>query len=84
MKTALIHEWFVVLAGAENVFKEISNLFSEADIFSLIEHLPDNSYFLVSSHKLTTSFLQNLPKIKNYYQKLLIFMPYAIETFDLY
>lgn len=84
MRIALIHEWFVVLAGAENVFREISNLFPEADLFSLIEYLGTKSHHsIISSHKLTTSFLQKFPNIKNFYQKLLVFMPYAIETFDL-
>jgi glycosyltransferase involved in cell wall biosynthesis len=83
MKTAIVHDWLVTYAGAERVLAEIIALFPDADIFSLIDHLPTAQRGFLGGRKVRTSFLQQIPFIGRTYRGFLPLMPAAIERFDL-
>lgn len=83
MKIAIIHDWFVTYAGAERVLEQILNVFPEADLYSIIDFLPNNGRAFIKNKKVNTSFIQNLPFAKNKYRQYLPLMPLAIEQFDL-
>ena len=83
-KVAIIHDWLTVWAGAEKVLEQMLELWPEADVFCLINHLPENQEreFLKGRVK-KTSFLQDIPFSKKIYRFCLPLMPFAIEQFDL-
>lgn len=83
MKVAIVHDWLVTYAGAERVLEQLLNIFPEADLYSIVDFLPENNRAFIKNKKVTTSFIQNLPKAKTKYRNYLPLMPLAIEQFDL-
>lgn len=83
MRVAIVQDWLVIYGGAERVLEHILDMFPEADLFSLIDFVPDEQRHFLRGRKPKTSFLQNIPGAKNNYRKLLPLMPFAIEQFDL-
>src|SRR5271169_6981043 len=83
MKTAIIHDWLVSYAGSERVLEQIIELYPDADLFSLIDFLPDRERQFLQHKKIHTSFLQHFPFARNKYRTYLPFMPLAIQQFDL-
>ncbi|MBI5346333.1 MAG: glycosyltransferase family 4 protein [Chlamydiae bacterium] len=82
MKTALIHDWLVSIAGGEQVLKSIYEIFP-SPIFTLIKNEKGlkNSFF--EDKEIFTSFIQKLPFGVKKYQSYLPLFPWAIEQFDL-
>ncbi|NGX34395.1 MAG: GDP-mannose-dependent alpha-(1-6)-phosphatidylinositol monomannoside mannosyltransferase [Candidatus Anoxychlamydiales bacterium] len=82
MKTAIVHDWLVSVAGGEKVLKLMHDLYP-SKIYTLLKNpkFLKNSFF--EDKKIETSFIQKLPFSKNLYQKYLMFFPFAIEQFDL-
>ena len=83
MKVAVIHDWLVVVGGAEKVLGEILEIFPQAELFCLLDFLPTKERGIIGYRKTTTSFIQNLPFAKTRYRRYLPLMPLAIEQFDL-
>lgn len=83
MKVAIVHDWLVTYAGAERVLEQLLNIFPEADLYSIVDFLPENNRNFIKNKKVTTSFIQKLPKAKTKYRNYLPLMPLAIEQFDL-
>jgi glycosyltransferase involved in cell wall biosynthesis len=83
MKTAVVHDWLVTYAGAERALEQILALYPEAELYSLIDFLPQGSRGFILDKKVRTSFIQSLPFAKKKYRSYLPLMPLAIEQFDL-
>jgi glycosyltransferase involved in cell wall biosynthesis len=83
MKVAIIHDWLVTYAGAERVLEQMLNCFPEADLFSIVDFLPQGSRSFIKDKPVTTSFIQKLPNARTKYRSYLPLMPLAIEQFDL-
>lgn len=83
LRVAIIHEWLVTFAGAEKVLAELLQMYPQADLFCLVDFLPEKDRAFLEGHKITTSFLQKLPRAKNKYRSYLPLMPLAVEQFDL-
>ncbi|WP_088892745.1 glycosyltransferase family 4 protein [Leptolyngbya ohadii] len=83
MKVAIVHEWLVTHAGSERVVEQILNLYPEADLFSLVEFLPENLRYFIRNKSVKTSFIQRLPLANPHFRQYLPLMPLAIEQFDL-
>jgi len=82
MKTAIIHEWLVTIAGAESVLQSINSLYP-GDIFTLF-HDPRGVADSPWEHaKVNTSFLQHMPWGKKRHRMYLPLFPMAVEQFDL-
>lgn len=82
-RVAVIHDWLTVYAGAERVLEQMLNVLPQADLYSLVDFLPDDQRGFIQHKPVTTSFLQGLPRAKTHYRNYLLFMPLAIEQFDL-
>ena len=83
MKVAIIHDWLPLLAGAEKVLKELLAIYPDADVFTLFDFLTEKERSKTFGNtKITTSYLNRLPKVKKYYRNLLPFCTQAIEDFD--
>lgn len=83
MKTAIVHEWLVTYAGSERVCEQLLLLHPEADLFSLVNFLPDSLQHFIQHKPVHTSFIQHLPFANPNFRRYLPLMPMAIEQFDL-
>ncbi|AUR51600.1 glycosyltransferase family 4 protein [Aquella oligotrophica] len=83
MKVAIVHDWLYTYAGAEKVLERIINCFSEADLFSLIDFLPENKRDFIQNKPVKTSFIQKMPFARTKHRHYLPLMPLAIEQLDL-
>lgn len=82
MKIAIVCDWLVTYAGAEKVLEQILNVFPEADLFAIVDFLPENNRAFIKNKKVVTSFIQKLPKAKTKYRNYLPLMPLAMEQLD--
>jgi len=83
MKIAIVHEWLTTYAGSEKVLEAMLTEYPEADVFTLINFLPEKHGSIILPRVVKTSFVQKLPFVKRYYRYLLPLMPLAIEQYDL-
>ena len=83
MKIAIVHDWLVTYAGAERVLEEMLAVYPDADLFSLIEFLPESERQFLGGRQVQTSFLQRMPGARKHYRTYLPLMPFAVEQFDL-
>ncbi|MFI4547331.1 glycosyltransferase family 4 protein [Klebsiella pneumoniae] len=78
----IVADWLVTYAGAERVIKEFLDIFPESELYSVVDFLQPEARNELHGKHAVTSFIQNLPKSKNNYQKYLPLMPLAIEQLD--
>jgi glycosyltransferase involved in cell wall biosynthesis len=78
-RVALAHHWLTGMRGGEKVLEEISLLFPEAPIYTLVAQ-PDRLSARLRSHPLHTSWLQRVPGAARHYRRLLPLFPAAIST----
>lgn len=83
MKVAIVHDWLVVYAGAEKVLEQLILLYPEADLFSVVDFLPEPQRRFLQGKPVRTSFIQKLPFARTKYRHYLGLMPLAVEQFDL-
>lgn len=83
MKVAIIHDWLVTYAGAERVLEQVLSIYEDADVYTIVDFMPEEDRQFLDGHKVHTSFIQRLPFSKKKYRSYLPLMPYAVETFDL-
>lgn len=83
MKIAIVCDWLVTFAGAERVLAEMIQCFPEADVFAIIDFLPEEQRGFLRNKPVTTTYIQKFPFAKKLYRSYLPFMPMAIEQLDL-
>lgn len=82
MKTALIHDWLVTLAGAEKVLQAIYELYP-SPIYTLLQDPARLKGSFLEEAEIHSSFLQKFPRAKKKYRSYLPFFPMAIESHDI-
>ncbi len=82
LKIAVVHEWLVDHSGSEKVLEQILQVFPEADLFSVVEFLPEDLKYFIQHKSVHTTFIQKLPFAKKKYRNYLPLMPLAIEQLD--
>jgi len=84
MRIAIVHEWLVNYAGSERVVESFTNIWPEADVFSLVDFLTEEQReIILKGKKVKTSFIQKLPFAKKKHRNYLLLFPAAIEKLDL-
>ncbi|WP_018466777.1 glycosyltransferase family 4 protein [Calidithermus timidus] len=83
MRVAVVHDWLVTYAGSERVLEQILLCFPQADLFSLVDFLPQGQRGFIQDRPVQTSFIQRLPRARAAYRSYLPLMPLAVEQFDL-
>jgi glycosyltransferase involved in cell wall biosynthesis len=83
MKVAIVHDWLVTYAGAERVLEQMLVCYPQADIFTLVDFIPEGARTFLQGRPVTTSFIQKLPFARKRYRSYLPLMPLAVEQFDL-
>jgi glycosyltransferase involved in cell wall biosynthesis len=82
-RIAIVHDWLPLYGGAERVLEQMLQVYPEAEVFSLIDAVPQKDRAFLQGHEVTTSFVQRLPKGKSHYRHFFPLMPLAIEQFDM-
>ena len=83
LKIAVVCDWLVTYAGAERVLEQILQIFPQADVFGVVDFLPEALRGCIQHKEVKTSFIQHLPMARNHYRRYLPLMPLAIEQLDL-
>jgi glycosyltransferase involved in cell wall biosynthesis len=83
LKIALVHEYLTRLGGAERVLKELTEIYPEADIYTLLyDEKKVGKVF--PRNKVFASFVNTFPDwIKSQVKFLAPLLPSAVESFDL-
>jgi glycosyltransferase involved in cell wall biosynthesis len=82
LKIAIVHYWFLNGLGGERVTRVLARMFPQAEIFTLLANhgaMPPD----VRTHRVTTSFLQNVPGSRRWHRHFMPLYPLALEQFDL-
>jgi glycosyltransferase involved in cell wall biosynthesis len=82
-KVAFVHEWFTTFAGSEKVLEAMCQEYPTADLFSLINFMPDDIRKRFPNKNIRTSFLQKMPGVRTRYRSYLPLMPFAVAQFDM-
>lgn len=83
MKTAIVCDWLVTFGGSERFLSELIECFPQADLFAVMDFLPEEHRYLLKGKTVKTTFIQRLPFAKKIYRHYLPWMPLAIEQLDL-
>ena len=83
MKVAIVVDWLVTYAGAERVLEQMLHVYPDADLFSVVDFLPEGERDFIQNKHVQTSFIQRLPFAEKRYRQFLPLMPLAVEQFDL-
>jgi len=82
-RVAIVHDWLTVYGGGEKVLEKMLEAWPEADLFSVVDFVPENLRFFLRGRTPKTTFIQRLPWAKTKYRSYLPLMPLAIEQLDL-
>lgn len=82
-RVAIVHDWLPLYGGAERVLEQILILYPDADLYSIVDFIPQGKRKFLLDKSVHTSFVQKMPGAKRYYRHYLPLMPLAIEQFDL-
>ncbi len=80
--TVLVHDYLLVMRGAERTFGAMADLYSEAPIFTLL-YDEEGTRGRFAGHDITTSALQRLGVDQKGFRRLLPLYPLAIERLRL-
>jgi glycosyltransferase involved in cell wall biosynthesis len=83
LKTAIVCDWLITYAGAERVLEQILKCYPDADLFAVVDFLPQGQRGFIMDKPVTTTCIQHYPFARRLYQKYLFKMPLAIEQVDL-
>ncbi len=83
MKIAIVADWLVTYAGSERVLEQMIAYYPQADVFSVVDFIPEEARGFLRGKQPQTTFVQKLPGARRWYQRYLPLMPLAIEQLDL-
>jgi glycosyltransferase involved in cell wall biosynthesis len=83
MRIAVVHEWLATYAGSERVLAELLSLYPRADLFAVVDFLPQAQRAFLANRKVNVSFVQHLPLARTKFRWYLPLMPLAMEQIDL-
>jgi len=83
MKIAIVADWLTTYAGSERVLEQIIACFPQADVFAVVDFVPQAERAFLQGKQPKTTFIQKLPGARRYARHYLPLMPLAIEQLDL-
>jgi len=81
-RIAVVHDWLVDFAGSESVLAEILRCLPQADLYTLVDRMPEGERAPLGGRPAHTSFLQDMPGVARHLAWYLPLMPVAIEQLD--
>lgn len=82
MKTALVHDNFAQMGGAERVAEALHTLLPDADVYTTLAAHSRLSPKLKAA-KINTTWMQRLPRPEKFYRHYFLLYPFAVEGIDL-
>jgi glycosyltransferase involved in cell wall biosynthesis len=82
-RIAVVHEWLLDYAGSERVLREILDVLPQADLYALIDRPDEELRSAIPRRAKATSFLQRLPRPRQWLRYYVPLMPLAVRQFDL-
>lgn len=82
LRVAIVQYWIFGMGGGERVVEVLGEMFPDADLFCLAAD-PSKMSLSLRRHRLTTSFLQNMPGTSRWYRHMLPLHPMALESLNL-
>jgi glycosyltransferase involved in cell wall biosynthesis len=82
MRIAIVHDWLDTWRGGESTLAEVLTVFPDADLYALVDFLPEESRALLLGKRAHASFLQRIPGARRHFRALLPLFPRAIESLD--
>jgi glycosyltransferase involved in cell wall biosynthesis len=79
---AFVCDWLTAMRGGERCLDAICEIYPDADIFTLV-HFKGSVSETIETHKIQTSYIQNLPGSAKNFRIYLPLFPHAIQKFDL-
>ncbi len=79
LRVALVHDWLTGMRGGEKALEAICELFPDAPLWTLL-CCPDSVSKIITSRRITTSWLQHLPLARTKYRYYLPLFPLLAET----
>jgi glycosyltransferase involved in cell wall biosynthesis len=80
---AVVHEWLLDYAGSERVVREILQVVPQADLFVLIDRPDEELRAAMPRRARGTTFLQRLPRPRQWLRYYVPLMPLAVRQHDL-
>jgi glycosyltransferase involved in cell wall biosynthesis len=80
---AVAYDWLQAWRGGETVLAAVLRLFPSADLFAVVDFLPDALRSRIGGKRARTTFVQRFPGARRYFRYLLPLFPRAIESLDL-
>jgi glycosyltransferase involved in cell wall biosynthesis len=82
LRIAVVHDWLDTWRGGENVLAEVLAIVPHAELYALVDFLPEKLRPLLLGKHARTTFIQRLPGSRRYFRALLPFFPRAIAALD--
>lgn len=82
MKTAIVHDYFTQLGGAEKVAAELFCMLPDSSLFATVsfaKFIPSQLDKVI----INTSWMQRLPKVGKFYREYFLLYPFAVWSLDL-
>ena len=81
-RMAVAYDWLQAWRGGETVLAAILHLYPRADLFAVVDFLPDGLRPRLGGKRARTTFVQNLPGARRHFRWMLPLFPRAIESLD--
>lgn len=81
-RIAVVHDWLIDYAGSEHALAEILRSLPQADLYALVDHMPESERAPLGGRRAKTTFLQRMPGVASHLAWYLPLMPFAIEQLD--
>jgi len=82
MQIAVVHDYFTQMGGAEKVAEELMRMLPGASLQTTVA-LPDLMPPSLAGIQMETSWMQHLPRMKEYYRLYFLLYPLAVRSLDL-
>jgi glycosyltransferase involved in cell wall biosynthesis len=79
---AVAYDWLQAWRGGETVLAAVLRLYPAADLFAVVDFLPDALRPRIGGKRARTSFVQHVPGARRYFRFLLPLFPRAVESLD--
>ena len=82
-RVAIVHEWLDTFAGSERVLEQLLRCYPAADLFAVVDFMPEHERGFLRGRDVRTSFIQRLPFARRLFRRYLGLMPIAIQQLDM-
>ena len=82
-RIAIVVDWLQDYAGAERVLEQLLLTFPQAEVFAVVDFVPEASRGFCRGKPVHTTFIQRLPLARRLFRQYLPLMPLAVEQLDL-